>query len=58
MVLSSLAPSMSTLEKFAECTSEEIYRTIMASQSKSCELDDKCSEGIPPRYSTVYGGYV
>ena len=34
MVLSSLAPSMSILEKF-----EEIYRTIMASQSKSCELD-------------------
>ena len=39
MVLSSLAPSMSTLEKFEECTLEEIYRTIMASQSKSCELD-------------------
>ena len=30
MVLSSLAPSMSILEKFEECTSQEIYRTIMA----------------------------
>ena len=39
MVLSSLAPSMSILEKFEECTSEELYRTIMASQSKLCELD-------------------
>ena len=39
MVLSSLAPSMSILKKFEECTLEEIYRTIMASQLKSCELD-------------------
>ena len=39
MGLLSLAPSMSILEKFEECTLKEIYRTIMASQSKSCELD-------------------